>query len=52
MCERAFMAKFAVPLDEPGADTFRLTGFVARMGKGTRHPGGAGANLKKLARDV
>ena len=52
MCERAFMAKFTVPLDEPSADAFRLTRLVVRMGKGTRNPGGTGANLEKLARNV
>lgn len=46
------MAKFAVPLNEPSAGTFWLTGFVGCMGEGTRHPGGTGANLEKLARDV
>ena len=46
------MAKFTVPLDEPSADSLRLTGLVVRMGKGTRDPGGTGANLEKLARNV
>ena len=46
------MAKFTITLDEPSADTFWLTGFVVRMGKGTRDPGGTGANLEKLARNV
>ena len=52
MCERAFVTKLTVPLDKPSADTFRLTGFVVRMGKGARDAGGTGANLEKLARNV
>lgn len=52
MCERAFVTKLTVPLDKPSANTFRLTGFVARMGEGARDAGGTGANLEKLARNV
>jgi hypothetical protein len=46
------MAKLAVTLDEPSANSFWLPRLVVCVGKGTRDPRGTGANFEELARYV
>lgn len=46
------MTEFAVTLDKPSTDAFRLPRFVICMGKGTGDPRGTGAYLEELARNV
>ena len=44
------MTKFAVTLDEPSADAFRLPGLIIHVGEGTRDPCSTGAHLEEFAR--